>query len=77
MHYEWLPVDKFDSEEQLMNLLQKVVTDSLDNKGHKSIMIFAETKSKVDKICEMLKTAKIPNLPYYSDIPVPQKATAI
>ena len=38
--------------------------------GRKSIMIFAETKKTIDKICDALRTANIKSLPYYPDIAV-------
>ena len=42
------------SEEYDLNLLVDVVKRSLDVLRHKSIMIFAESKKNVEKICELL-----------------------
>ena len=55
------------SDEYDLNLLVDVVKRSLDVLRHKSIMIFAESKKSVDKICEILQKAEIKNLPYYQD----------
>jgi ERCC4-related helicase len=48
-------------------LLLEVVKRSMDILRHKSIMIFAESKKTVDRICEVLHKAEIKNLPYYQD----------
>jgi hypothetical protein len=36
----------------------------------KQIMIFAESKKTIDKICDALIKAEIKSLPYYPDIAV-------
>ena len=48
-----------------MNLLVEVVKRSMEVLRHQSLMIFAESKKTVDKICEVLHKADIKNLPYY------------
>jgi hypothetical protein len=53
------------SEDYDLNLLVDVVKRSLDVLRHKSLMIFADSKKNVDKICEILQKAEIKNLPYY------------
>ena len=55
------------SEEFDLNLLVDIVKRSLDVLRHKSIMIFAESKKMIDKICEILQKAEIKSLPYYLD----------
>jgi len=39
----------------------------MDVLRHKSIMVFAESKKTVDRLCEALLKAGIKNLPYYQD----------
>ena len=55
------------SEEFDLNLLVDIVKRSLEVLRHKSIMIFAESKKMIDKICEILQKAEIKSLPYYLD----------
>ena len=46
-------------------MLVDTVKRSLDIQKQKSIMIFAESKKSVDRICEALRHSEIKNLPYY------------
>ena len=55
------------TEEYDLNLLVDIVKRSLEVLRHKSIMIFAESKKIIDKICEILQKAEIKSLPYYLD----------
>ncbi len=55
------------SEDYELNLLVDVVKRSLEVLRHRSLMIFAESKKQVDRICEVLQKAEIKNLPYYQD----------
>jgi len=55
------------SEDYELNLLVDVVKRSLEVLRHQSLMIFAESKKQVDRICEVLQKAEIKNLPYYQD----------
>ena len=55
------------SEEYDLNLLVDIVKRSMEVLRHKSIMIFADSKKTIDKICEILQKAEIKNLPYYLD----------
>jgi superfamily II DNA helicase RecQ len=55
------------SEEYELNLLVDVVKRSIEILKHESLMIFAESKKQVDRICEVLQKAEIKNLPYYQD----------
>jgi hypothetical protein len=74
IEYQWFDLDKLHHmqsttlktpEEFELNLLVDVVKKSLDVHRHKSLLIFAESKKSVDKICEVLLKAEIKNLPYY------------
>ena len=53
------------SEDYELNLLVDVVKRSLEVLKHQSLMVFAESKKQVDRICEVLQKAEIKNLPYY------------
>lgn len=69
---EWIDLEQSSatsslSDEYEMNLLIDVVKRSLDVLRHRSIMIFAESKRTVDRVCEVLQKADIKNLPYYQD----------
>ena len=55
------------SEEFDLNLLVDIVKRSLEVQRHKSIMIFAENKKTIDKICEIFQKAEIKSLPYYQE----------
>lgn len=55
------------SEDYELNLLVDVVKRSLEVLRHQNLMIFAESKKQVDRICEVLQKAEIKNLPYYQD----------
>ncbi len=55
------------SDDYELNLLVDVVKRSLEVLRHRSLMIFAESKKQVDRICEVLQKAEIKNLPYYQD----------
>ncbi len=55
------------SEDYELNLLVDVVKRSIEVLRHRSLMIFAESKKSVDRICEVLQKAEIKNLPYYQD----------
>ena len=55
------------SEDYELNLLVDVVKRSLEVLRHRSLIIFAESKKQVDRICEVLQKAEIKNLPYYQD----------
>ena len=39
-------------------------------RNSKSIMVFAENKRSVDKVCEALREAEIKSLPFYADLSV-------
>jgi len=58
-------------------LLVDVVKRSLDVLRHKSIMIFADSKQTVNKICEILHKAEIKNLPYYQDTGMQGRTTTL
>jgi superfamily II DNA/RNA helicase len=55
------------SEDYDLNLLVDVIKRSLDVQKHHSILVFAESKKNVDRICEVLMLADIKSLPYYQD----------
>jgi superfamily II DNA/RNA helicase len=50
-----IPTSAKVAEEYELNLLVDIVKRSLDTLGHKSILIFAESKKSVDRICDVLK----------------------
>lgn len=54
-----------------------VVKRSMDVLRHESIMIFAESKKSVDKICEVLQKAQVKNLPYYQDTGMQGRQTTL
>lgn len=68
---EWIDVEKlvaansYVSEDNEINILVDVVKRSLTLLRNESIMIFAESKKTIDKICDALRKAEIKNLPYY------------
>lgn len=68
---EWINVEshiKGGGAEEEIGLLLEVVRRSLFTLKHESILIFAESKKTVDRICETLRNADIKNLPYYSEL---------
>jgi superfamily II DNA/RNA helicase len=79
--HEWIDVDdvikKSDSrlsqDQRELDLLIEVIKSSKS----KSIMVFAETKKSVDKICDALRQAEIKSLPYYPDIAVQGRAMTL
>ena len=80
IEHEWIDVEKqilddgYDSDisdsERELEILVQIVKKSIEEKDRKSIIIFAESKKVIDKICEALKDEEIKSLPYTSDIPV-------
>lgn len=60
-----------------LNLLTNVVKKSLEERKSKSIIIFAESKKAIDRICEALRQAEIKSLPYYQDIAVQGRAMTL
>ena len=60
-------------EQRELDLLIEVIKSS----KAKSIMVFAETKKVVDKICDALRQAEIKSLPYYPDIAVQGRAMTL
>jgi superfamily II DNA/RNA helicase len=85
LEQEWIDLDgaahhvssQFADEEYEFNLLVDVVRRSIDVLRHKSIMIFAESKKSIDKICEVLYKADIKNLPYYQDTGMQGRQTTL
>jgi len=65
------------SEDYELNLLVDVVKRSLEVLRHRSLMIFAESKKQVDRICEVLQKAEIKNLPYYQDTGMQGRQTTL
>lgn len=73
IEYEWIDLEKAHtyransivSDDHEINLLVECVKRSMDLLRNESIMIFAESKKTIDKICEALRKAEIKNLPYY------------
>lgn len=74
VQHDWIEVDdvikrgdvRQSTEQRELDLLIEVIKQSKS----KSIMVFAETKKSVDKICDALRQAEIKSLPYYPDIAV-------
>lgn len=75
--YEWKDVNNAVSEEQEINFLVDIVSKSIIEKDNQAIMVFAESKKTVDKICEALRKAEIKNLPYYQDVGVQGRANTL
>ena len=65
------------SDHQELDLLINVIKNSLEKRQTKSIMVFAETKKSIDKICDALRQAEIKSLPYYTDITVQGRAMTL
>ncbi|TNV86152.1 hypothetical protein FGO68_gene15481 [Halteria grandinella] len=79
---EWIDLDAVGSmgkhsEESELNLLVDLVRRSLDVLRHNSIMIFADSKKSIDKICDALLRADIKNLPYYQDTGLQGRQTTL
>ena len=71
IEHEWINVEKAieESESQIpeekeIDLLVDITKRSLDE--HKSILVFADSKRSIDKICDAFREANIKSLPYYS-----------
>jgi superfamily II DNA/RNA helicase len=47
-----------------------VVKKSLEQRKTKQMIVFAETKKTMEKICDVLRESEIKSLPYHQDIPV-------
>ena len=85
IEYEWIDLEKtqcFQPNSKLcddfeLNMLVDIVKHSLEVQKNKSIMVFADNKKQVDRICEILHKAEIKNLPYYQDIGVQGRQTAL
>lgn len=65
------------SDDYELNLLVDMVVRSLEVYRHKSIMIFAESKKTIDRICEVLHKADLKNLPYYQDTGMQGRQTTL
>ena len=65
------------SDNKDLDILVEVVKKSLDERKSKSILIFAETKRSIDRICDALRLAEIKSLPYYPDIAVQGRAMTL
>jgi len=88
IEHEWIDVqeaisndDGFDSdatdEQKELDILIQIIRKSIEEKDRKSIIVFAESKKIIDKICEALKEVEIKSLPYTSDIPVQGRALTL
>jgi len=65
------------SEDYDLNLLVDVVKRSLDVLRHRSLLIFADSKKNVDRICELLQKAEVKNLPFYQDTGIQGRQTTL
>lgn len=65
------------SEHHELDILIDCIKNSIENRNSKSIMVFAETKKSIDRICEALRQAEIKSLPYYTDITVQGRAMTL
>ena len=77
LDHDWIDLKKslyndessyIPDEAQELGLLVNIVRQSLEDRKDKSIIIFAENRKTVDKICEVLMQAEIKSMPYYADI---------
>ena len=60
-----------------LDILIDIIRNSISKRNSKSILIFAESKKTIDKVCEALREAEIKSLPYYSDISVQGRAMTL
>ena len=80
---EWIDVDDAiesmddSSDDKELDILVEVIKKSQDERKSKSILIFAETKKSIDRICDALRHAEIKSLPYYPDIAVQGRAMTL
>ena len=65
-------IDKLELE-----ILIDIIRKSIEKRKSKSILVFAESKKTIDKICEALRVAEIKSLPYYPDIAVQGRAMTL
>eukprot|EP00347_Sterkiella_histriomuscorum_P023516 403334343 len=85
IEYEWIDLERSHAirasqvycEDHEINILVDQVKRSIDVLRNRSIMIFAESKKTIDKVCEALRKAEIKNLPYYHDIGVQGRQTTL
>ena len=68
--------DLFTDKKEL-DLLIEIIKKSMNERGSKSIIVFAESKKSIDKICEALRQAEIKSLPFYPDIAVQGRAMTL
>ena len=72
IEHEWIDVEqvlkKDNREQKELDLLIEIVKKSLAQ--NKQLMVFAESKKTVDKICEAFRLSEVKSLPYYSDLAV-------
>jgi superfamily II DNA/RNA helicase len=57
-------------EKSELDLLVSILRKSLNENKRKSIIVFADSKKMVDKICEFLREREIKSLCYYPEITV-------
>ena len=69
--------DHLSIENKELEILVNVIRKSIDERKSKSILVFAESKKMIDKICEALRLAEIKSLPYYPDIAVQGRAMTL
>jgi len=69
--------DQQSIEKKELDILVNVIRKSIDERKSKSILVFAESKKTIDKICEALRLAEIKSLPYYPDIAVQGRAMTL
>ena len=85
IEHEWIDVqaaiendDREATDEQKeLDILIRIIRRSIEEKDRKSIIVFAESKKIIDKVCEALKEVEIKSLPYTSDIPVQGRALTL
>ena len=79
IEHEWINVNEAiesyasqdtSDEQKELDLLIDIIKRSQSMGIDKQIMIFAETKKTIDKICDALIKADMKSLPYYPDIAV-------
>jgi ERCC4-related helicase len=70
-------IDSQTIEKLELDILIDIIRNSMEKRNTKSILVFAESKKTVDKICEALRVAEIKSLPYYPDIAVQGRAMTL
>ena len=69
--------DDSSIEHKELDLLVNIVKKSLNEDKRKSIIVFAESKKMVDRICDYLREAEIKSLCYYPEITVQSRAMTL